>query len=39
MKAVDEIGYRGWAITEQGGGSTLEGLQDLAQRLDKILAS
>jgi len=39
MTAVDEIGYRGWAITEQGGGGTPEGLQDLAQRLDKILAS
>lgn len=38
LKAVDEIGYRGWAITEQGGGGTLEGLKDLAQRLDKILA-
>lgn len=39
MKAVDEVGYRGWAITEQGGGGTLEGLKDLAQRLDRILAS
>jgi hexulose-6-phosphate isomerase len=37
MQALDEIGYRGWAITEQGGGDTLEGLKDLAQRLDKIL--
>ena len=39
MKAVDEVGYRGWAITEQGGGDTLDGLRDLAQRLEKILAS
>lgn len=39
MKAVDDIGYRGWAITEQGGGGTLEGLADLAQRLGKILAA
>lgn len=39
MKAVDEIGYTGWAITEQGGGNTPEGLKDLAQRLGKILAS
>ena len=38
MKAVDEIGYRGWAITEQSGGDTPEGLHDLCQRLEKILA-
>jgi L-ribulose-5-phosphate 3-epimerase len=39
MKAVDDIGYHGWAITEQGGGDSPEGLQDLVQRLQKILAS
>jgi L-ribulose-5-phosphate 3-epimerase len=39
MKAVDDIGYHGWAITEQGGGDSPEGLQDLADRLGKILAS
>jgi L-ribulose-5-phosphate 3-epimerase len=39
MKAVDDIGYHGWAITEQGGGDTPEGLKDLADRLTKILAS
>jgi hexulose-6-phosphate isomerase len=38
MKAVDEVGYRGWAITEQGGGDTPDGLADLSQRLDKILS-
>jgi L-ribulose-5-phosphate 3-epimerase len=38
MKAVDEIGYDGWAITEQSGGDTPEGLKDLADRLGKILA-
>jgi L-ribulose-5-phosphate 3-epimerase len=38
MKAVDEIGYTGWAITEQSGGDTPEGLKDLADRLGKILA-
>jgi hexulose-6-phosphate isomerase len=38
MAAVDEIGYRGWAITEQPGGDTPEGLQDLCRRLEKILA-
>jgi hexulose-6-phosphate isomerase len=39
MKAIDDIGYHGWAITEQGGGDTPEGLKDLADRLGKILAS
>ena len=39
MKAIDEIGYHGWAITEQGGGDTPAGLKDLCQRLEKILAS
>jgi len=38
MKAVDEIGYRGWAITEQGGGDSPEGLKDLCERLEKILS-
>lgn len=27
----------GWLTTEQGGGNTFEGLQDLSNRLDKIL--
>ena len=39
MKAVDEIAYTGWAITEQGGGDTPEGLHDLVVRLEKILVS
>ena len=38
MKAVDEIGYNGWMITEQGGGDSPEGLHDLVERLEKILA-
>jgi L-ribulose-5-phosphate 3-epimerase len=38
MKALDEVGYSGWAMTEQGGGDTPEGLQDLATRLGKILS-
>ena len=38
MKAVDEIGYTGWAITEQPGGDTREGLADLAERLGRIIA-
>ena len=39
MKALDDVGYHGWAITEQGGGDTPAGLKDLCQRLEKILAS
>jgi hexulose-6-phosphate isomerase len=39
MKALDEVGYHGWAITEQGGGDSPAGLKDLCQRLEKILAS
>lgn len=39
MKAVDDIGYTGWAITEQGGGDSLEGLKDLSDRLGKIINS
>jgi hexulose-6-phosphate isomerase len=39
MKALDDTGYHGWAITEQGGGDSPEGLKDLADRLSKILAS
>jgi hexulose-6-phosphate isomerase len=37
MKAVDEVGYTGWAITEQSGGGTPEGLKDLADRLQAII--
>jgi hexulose-6-phosphate isomerase len=39
MKALDEFGYHGWAIAEQGSGSSPAGLKDLCQRLEKILAS
>lgn len=39
MKAVDGISYTGWAITEQDGGDSPEGLKDLVDRLTKILAS
>lgn len=39
MKALNDVGYQGgWAITEQGGGDTPEGLKDLSDRLSKILA-
>ena len=37
MKAIDDIGYHGWAMTEQPGGDTPEGLRDLAERLQKLL--
>jgi hexulose-6-phosphate isomerase len=39
MQAVDDIGYHNWAITEQGGGDSPEGLKDLADRLTKIISS
>src|SRR5437016_5072479 len=39
MKALDDIGYNGWGIAEQGGGDTLEGLKDLSTRMTKIFAS
>lgn len=39
MKALDAVGYSSWAITEQGGGGTPEGLKDLSDRLSKIIAS
>jgi hexulose-6-phosphate isomerase len=38
MKALDEVGWSGWAMTEQGGGDTPVGLHDLAERLGKILS-
>jgi len=40
MKALDESGYAGgWVVTEQGGGDTQEGLNDLSSRLSRIIAS
>jgi len=39
MKALDEIGYNGWGIAEQGGGGTPEGLKNLSDRMDRIFAS
>lgn len=38
VKALDEIGYDGWLITEQPGGDSPAGLKDLGERVDKILA-
>jgi hexulose-6-phosphate isomerase len=39
MKALDEIGYTGWAIAEQGGANSLDGLKKLAGEIDRILGS
>ncbi len=39
MKALDEIGYHGWGIAEQGGGDSLEGLKELSSRMTRIFAS
>jgi L-ribulose-5-phosphate 3-epimerase len=38
MKALDDIGYNGWTTIEQSGGSTVEGLKDLCDRLKNIQA-
>lgn len=38
VKALDDIGYDGWLITEQPGGDSPAGLKDLVERVDKILA-
>jgi L-ribulose-5-phosphate 3-epimerase len=38
MKALDDIGYNGWGITEQSGGDTPEGLKTLVDGFTKILA-
>jgi hexulose-6-phosphate isomerase len=39
MSALDDVGYHGWGIAEQGGGDSPEGLKDLSDRMDKIFAS
>jgi hexulose-6-phosphate isomerase len=38
MKALDDIGYNGWGITEQPGGDSPEGLKTLVDGFTKILA-
>ena len=38
MKALDAIGYTGWAISEQRGGINPNGLKMLTERMDKIFA-
>lgn len=39
MQAIDEVGYKGWGIAEQGGGDTPDGLKSLVAGMDKIFAS
>ena len=39
MKALGEIGYSGWAIAEQGGGGSAEGLRKLSDDITAIFAS
>jgi L-ribulose-5-phosphate 3-epimerase len=39
MKALDEVGYRGWGIAEQPGADSPAGLKDLSDRMTKIFAS
>ena len=39
MKALDEIGYNGWGIAEQGGGDTPAGLKDISQRMTRIFTA
>lgn len=39
MKALDDIGYTGWGIAEQGGAGSPEGLKKLATEMDRIFAS
>ncbi len=38
MKALDDIGYTGWATAEVGGGDA-ERLTDISERMDRILVS
>lgn len=38
MKALDDVGYKGWAISEQRGGISSGGLRMLTERMDKIFA-
>ncbi len=38
MKALDDVGYTGWAISEQRGGINPQGLQKLTERMDSIFA-
>ena len=39
MQALDEIGYDGWGIAEQGGADSPGGLKKLSEEMDRIFAS
>jgi hexulose-6-phosphate isomerase len=41
MKALDDVGYQGWGISEQPGDQSkdAEALKDLSERMDKVFAS
>lgn len=41
MKALDDIGYQGWGISEQPGDQSKDAaaLKDLSQRMDRVFAS
>jgi len=41
MKALDEIGYKGWGISEQPGEQSKDeaALKDLSERMDRVFAS
>ena len=41
MKALDDVGYEGWGITEQPDSQTkdVESLKEFSSRLDRVLAS
>jgi hexulose-6-phosphate isomerase len=41
MKALDQVGYQGWGISEQPGKQSkdAEAMKDLSQRMDRIFAS
>ncbi len=41
MKALDDVGYDGWGISEQPGDQSkdAEALKDLSERMDKVFAS
>jgi L-ribulose-5-phosphate 3-epimerase len=39
MKALDEIGYTGWGIAEQGGADSPQGLRSLSTAMDQIFSS
>ncbi len=39
MTALDDVGYTGWGIAEQGGANSLDGMKKLSSAMDQIFAS